>query len=276
MLKQLIAAAFATMIAMPAFADTDRIAHNKEAAVALLKGFYGGKPEVITDLVDDVYIQHSAAEDGRDALVAVVTKGRDEGWLNEEVAAKFSPSRVIANEEYAAVHYLDEGENRVYIDIFRFNDNGKIGEHWDHSQENSGPNKSGRDMVSGPSPKPTSPEIEVANMATVKRVYDDYFGKGDVSILPDIINDLYIQHSSPNGEDGLDFFAGLVDRFGGPFENTVHKIFAEGDMVVIHGEYPGFNLASMDVFRLKDGKIVEHWDVIGPLPETLPHDNGHF
>lgn len=38
------------------------------AAVALLKGVYGGKPEVITELVDEVYIQHSDAEDGRDAL----------------------------------------------------------------------------------------------------------------------------------------------------------------------------------------------------------------
>lgn len=131
-------------------------------------------------------------------------------------------------------------------------------------------------MISGPGPTPTSPEVEAANIETVKRVYTEFFGQGDASILPDVMNDLYIQHSSPNGLDGLEFFSGLVDAFGGPFESILHKVFAEGDMVVVHGEYPKFNAASIDFFRLKDGKIVEHWDVFGPIPENLPHDNGYF
>lgn len=275
MLKHISAAAVAAVMAIPAFADADRIAHNKETAVALLKGFYGGKPDVITELVDEVYIQHSPAEDGRDALVAVVTKGRDEGWLNDEAAEAFQPNRVVANDEFAAVHYLDKGENTVYVDIFRFNDDGKITEHWDHKQAYA-TNRSGRDMISGPGPTPTSPEVEAANIEVVKRVYNEYFGQGDVSILPEVMNDLYIQHSSPNGLDGIEFFSGLVDAFGGPFESTLHKVFAEGDIVVVHGEYPKFNAASMDFFRLKDGKIVEHWDVFGPIPDNLPHDNGYF
>lgn len=275
MLRQVTAVATAALMAFPAFADADRIARNKEAAVTLLEGIYGGNPAVVTELVDDVYVQHSNSADGRDALAAGVAKGRDEGWFNAEAAEMFQPNRVVANDEFAAVHYLDHGENKVYVDIFRFNEAGKITEHWDHSQPYA-INRSGRDMISGPRPTPTSPEVEAANIETVKRVYNEYFGQGDVSILPDVMNDLYIQHSSPNGLDGLEFFAGLVDKFGGPFESTLHKVFAEGDMVVVHGEYPKFNAASMDFFRLKDGKIVEHWDVFGPIPENLPHDNGYF
>ncbi len=255
--------------------ESDLAERNGQNAVEVLRGFYAGDTDVIMERVDEVYIQHSVAEDGRDALIEVVNTGQEEGWLSAEIAESFKPRRVIADEEFAAVHYLDEGEDKVYIDIFRFNENGKIGEHWDISQANSEPNGSGRDMLDGPAPVETSLEEEEANKAVVMRVYDEYFEQGDANMLSEVVHDLYIQHN-PNGRDGLDFFSGFVERVGGPFENTVHTIFAEGDMVVIHAEYPGWNSGSIDIFRLKDQKIVEHWDVFNEIPEELPHENGYF
>lgn len=278
MFKRLLASAMMMgVLVMPAtgFAQSS-VENNRQAAVEVLKAFYAGDSAKINDLVDEVYIQHSNAADGRDALISVVEKGANEGWLNAEVAEKFNPRRVIADEEFAAVHYLDEGENKVYVDIFRFNENGKIGEHWDVAQEHIGPNKSGRTMLDGPATTSGASQEEMeANKAAVQRVYDEFFEGGNADMLGEVVHDLYIQHN-PNGMDGLEFFAGLLDSVGGPFENTVHHIFAEGDMVVAHVEYPGWNLASVDIFRLKDGLIVEHWDVVSEIPAELPHDNGFF
>ncbi len=55
---------------------------------------------------------------------------------------------------------------------------------------------------------------------------------------------------------------------------------AEGDLVVTHGliktSSEDRGTAAADIFRLEDGKIVEHWDVLQPVPETAENDNTMF
>ncbi|QFQ99837.1 hypothetical protein F9278_30895 [Streptomyces phaeolivaceus] len=50
-----------------------------------------------------------------------------------------------------------------------------------------------------------------------------------------------------------------------------------GDLVLLQseGEF-GVPVAYWDLFRVADGKIVEHWDVIAEVPDELPHANGLF
>jgi predicted SnoaL-like aldol condensation-catalyzing enzyme len=60
----------------------------------------------------------------------------------------------------------------------------------------------------------------------------------------------------------------------------IKTIFAEGDFVMahVHGvRVPGQRgMAIVDIFRLEDGKIVEHWDVMQPIPEEAANENGMF
>jgi predicted SnoaL-like aldol condensation-catalyzing enzyme len=60
----------------------------------------------------------------------------------------------------------------------------------------------------------------------------------------------------------------------------VKRIFAEGDFVIAHTHgvrEPGQRgTAIVDIFRLENGRIVEHWDVMQPIPETALNDNGMF
>jgi predicted SnoaL-like aldol condensation-catalyzing enzyme len=60
----------------------------------------------------------------------------------------------------------------------------------------------------------------------------------------------------------------------------VKCIFAEGDFVIAHTHgvrEPGQRgTAIVDIFRLENGRIVEHWDVMQPIPETALNDNGMF
>lgn len=63
-------------------------------------------------------------------------------------------------------------------------------------------------------------------------------------------------------------------------KRTIHNMVAEGDLVMVHYHLvrepgtPGYS--AVDVFRVADGKIVEHWEAVQPLPETSPNTHGPF
>ena len=78
-------------------------------------------------------------------------------------------------------------------------------------------------------------------------------------------------------------FVRLVEGFAGQFPQTsleIKRAVAEGDMVVTHSllktspEDRGTAVA--DFFRLKDGKVVEHWDVLQPVPESAANEHPMF
>jgi predicted SnoaL-like aldol condensation-catalyzing enzyme len=92
----------------------------------------------------------------------------------------------------------------------------------------------------------------------------------------------YIQHN-PDTPSGTTAFVqsttDLIARFP-QVSVEIKRVVAEGDLVVTHGlvktapEDRG--TAGADLFRLRDGKIVEHWDVRQPVPETAANDNTMF
>ncbi len=112
------------------------------------------------------------------------------------------------------------------------------------------------------------------NKQTVARIFDA-FRAGDVDALDDLIVDDYVQHN-PQAGNGLqavkEFFAPV-----GPVDVDVHRVIAEGDLVAVHSNYKTFNMAGVDIFRLnEDGKIIEHWDVLQPIPGTTASGNDMF
>lgn len=112
------------------------------------------------------------------------------------------------------------------------------------------------------------------NKQTVERVFDA-FRAGDTSAFDELIVADYVQHN-PQAGNGLEavkaFFAPL-----GPIDVTVHRMVAEGDLVVAHSHYRTWNTAGVDIFRVgSDGKIIEHWDVLQAVPETTASGNDMF
>lgn len=91
----------------------------------------------------------------------------------------------------------------------------------------------------------------------------------------------YIQHN-PTAENGRESAIALIENFVSMpgFRPLVKRIIAEEDMVVSHlhlqleKDDPG--LAVIDIWRLENGKIVEHWDVMQKVPETTASGNSMF
>lgn len=92
----------------------------------------------------------------------------------------------------------------------------------------------------------------------------------------------YIQHN-PQAADGPEAFVQFVKWFTGQFPDLkveIKRAIAEGDLVVTHSllktSADDRGTAAADIFRLEDGKVVEHWDVLQPVPEESANDNTMF
>ena len=92
----------------------------------------------------------------------------------------------------------------------------------------------------------------------------------------------YLQHN-PTAGDGPGPFIAFVKGFFQAFPSLhfdFRRFIAEGDLVVVHSHLVrnpnDRGMAVMDIFRLEQGKIVEHWDVLQEVPESSVNSNTMF
>jgi predicted SnoaL-like aldol condensation-catalyzing enzyme len=121
-----------------------------------------------------------------------------------------------------------------------------------------------------------------ANKKTVLEFYEAGLNKKDFDAASKYFGPKYIQHN-PGAPDGIEGFKTFVNFLRTKFPNShseIKKVFADGDYVILHVHAvrePGtLGRAIVDIFRLENGKIVEHWDVAQDIPEKMPHNNGMF
>ena len=121
------------------------------------------------------------------------------------------------------------------------------------------------------------------NKRTVRAFYEESFNDGDPEgAVQRYLGDRYVQHN-PQAADGADAFIGFVTWYRGEFPELrveIKRTIAEGDLVVTHGVITTApedrGTAAVDIFRVEDGKIVEHWDVLQPFPDTSANEHPMF
>jgi predicted SnoaL-like aldol condensation-catalyzing enzyme len=114
------------------------------------------------------------------------------------------------------------------------------------------------------------PRTPTTNKEIVLQAMIQIFQKRDLSAIDKFWDKKdYIQHNPaiPNGHEAL---RAIIAGLGPEFKYEPGLVIGEGDIVMIHGRYLGWGpkpMIAVDIFRLKEGKLIEHWDV---LQEEVP------
>lgn len=119
-----------------------------------------------------------------------------------------------------------------------------------------------------------------ANKKMVADMYQELFGDKNIDAIKKYLAEGYIQHN-PSVADGRQALIDAVTRWfqGAPKEKIdIQHIAADKDLVFIHtkGHMGAKIISVIDIFRIKDGKIVEHWDVMQEVPEKAANSHPMF
>ena len=255
---------------------------NTEKALELINTFATGDAEKAASLLAEDYMQHNLAYGtGRDAFVGSVQ------YL-ASAPVKTTVNNIRAYEDGDKVflqtvyNFAGAGE-QVAFDIFRFDENGRIAEHWDNLAAKAAPNPSGRTQIDNLAEVKDIDKTEENREIVKNFLHDVMMGKAPEKTPDYFDNGKYIQHNTgiADGLDGLGAaLAALAEQGIQMIYDKVHQVLAQGDMVlaVSEGTFGGAPTSYYDLWRVENGKIAEHWDVMETIADesTWQNQNGKY
>jgi predicted SnoaL-like aldol condensation-catalyzing enzyme len=128
----------------------------------------------------------------------------------------------------------------------------------------------------------TDAATQEANKKTVLEFYEKGLNQKDFEAAATFIGPRYVQHNptAPDGPEGFKAFLGFLREKFPDSHSEIKRVFADGDYVILHvhsvREKGSRGRAIVDIFKLENGKIVEHWDVVQDVPEKSVNTNGMF
>ncbi len=121
-----------------------------------------------------------------------------------------------------------------------------------------------------------------ANIKVVLDLYEKGINQKDFAAAAKDFGPHYTQHN-PRAADGVEGFKAFINFLKAKlpqYHSDIKKVFADGDYVILHVHNvpaPGQRGAAIvDIFRLENGKVVEHWDVRQEIPEKSANNNTMF
>lgn len=253
-----------------------------QKALQLITTFASGDTQKAQSLLAEGYIQHNLAYGtGRDAFVGSVS------YL-ASAPVKTTVNNIRAFEDGDKVflqtvyNFAGAGE-QVAFDIFRFDEDDLIAEHWDNLTAKAKPNPSGRTQMDGTKEIKDLDKTEENRELVKNFLYDVMQGKRPEKIAEYFDGDTYIQHNTgiADGLSGLGAaLAALAEQGVQMIYDKTHQVLAQGNFVlaVSEGTYGGAPTSYYDLWRVENGKIAEHWDVMETIadPSTWQNQNGKF
>ena len=254
---------------------------NKEKALALIGTFVSGDTAKAKELLAPGYIQHNLAfGTGADAFVAAV-----EGLAQAPVKTTVNNIRAFEDGDkvflQTVYNFAGAGE-QVGFDVFRFDADGKIAEHWDNLADKAAPNPSGHTQIDGTLEKKDTNKEETRKVVA-GFVGDVLRGENPDKLTSYYDGDKYIQHNTSiaDGLSGLGTALEAMAKQGiSMVYNKTHMVLADGDYALAcsEGTFGGVPTTYYDLFRVENGFIAEHWDVMETLADksTWANENGKF
>ena len=135
--------------------------------------------------------------------------------------------------------------------------------------------------LAAPAAQAAGPQEE-ANKRVVLDFYEKAINQKNFEAAAVHFGPRYTQHNpnAADGPEGLKAFLGFLREKFPASRSEVKRVFTDGDYVILHVHAvrePGTRgSAIVDIFKLEGGKIVEHWDVVQPIPEKALNANGMF
>lgn len=255
---------------------------KKETVGTFLGAVMQNDPTTMRALANADYIQHNPfIPTGLEPFINMLPILQENGTTAENV-------RMFVDGNYVFMHNIWRNaqpfgaEEMVSFDIIRIDENGKVAEHWDAMTPLVKETASGRTQTDGPT-EATNLDKTEANKALAKAMVEDILmGKNPEKITDYISTEMYHQHS-PDIKDGLSGIVEAVEYLTSKnnmfLYTKIHKVLGEGNFVltISEGQWNGTTNVFYDLLRFEDGKAVEHWDVIQPIPtEGLANENGMF
>ncbi|MDD3410006.1 MAG: nuclear transport factor 2 family protein [Eubacteriales bacterium] len=254
---------------------------NAEKALALIGTFASGDSALAASLLDEGYIQHNLAYGtGRDAFVGSV-----DYLASAPVKTTVNNIRAFEDGDYVFLqtvyNFAGAGE-QVAFDVFRF-ENGLIAEHWDNLAAVAEVNPSGHTQIDG-TLEVTDLDKTEENRELVKNFLYDVMQGNNAEKTPDYFDgDTYIQHNSgiADGVSGLGAaLTAMAEQGVSMIYDETHLLLAQGNFVlaVSEGAFGGAPTSYYDLWRVENGKIAEHWDVMETIADeaTWQNQNGKF
>ena len=244
---------------------------NKTKSVELLKSFETGESLPISYIDAKKYKQHNLkVEDGVEGLQKLLRQ--------LPAGVKVKVVRAFEDGDYIFTHAnYNFGGLITGFDVFRF-ENGKMVEHWDNLQPTQPANPSGRTMIDGATEVIDLDKTE-ANKKLVRNFVEDILVNGKMEKLAGYFHgDDYIQHNPwfPDTLSGFGTTIAEMSKQGMTLQySAIHKVLGQGNFVLVMGEgyLSKVHTSFYDLFRIENGKIAEHWDVLEEIPATEFHQN---
>lgn len=270
------------------------IGHAQGAAnVATLKKGLGaagkGDFDTFMSIAADPYIQHSPDLPDGWKPVWDLTTNRSDGFSSKMIPW-IAPGGFMDNGNYLVMfREVDHGDGKgaqKKFDLMYFDEDGLYAEHWDMAQTLSKTTASGRSETETAkefidTPVSYDAATEEANRRIVATFLNLAFNAGQLELALDLyVSPDYVQHN-PLIPDGIKhvaeaFAAGKIPALC----YDIQHVLVQNDLVFVYSKVTssaGIS-AVVDLIRVRDGILVEHWDVVQAVPADadMPHDNGMF
>jgi predicted SnoaL-like aldol condensation-catalyzing enzyme len=234
-----------------------------EKVLTVFAGISAGDADLATKYIDhERFVQHNPhAADGVEGLTHFISQSpRDQ--LQLTVARAFQDGPYVVTQAKGR-----RSGKEIFFDIFKFED-GLVVEHWAFSAMEAPPNLSGHTQIDGPT-EAKHLEDTKTNKSLLRTYYETFHIRADHSRSEQYFaGDLMIRHE-PDVRDGVAEFMRDVEIL--MQHRTIDEIkflLGQGDFVFIaaKGTHEGEPCVYIDLYRVQDAKIVEHWG----FPEMVP------